>query len=156
IYSLTLVPSFPGYGNVSPSSRIGQLLCVFYMIFGIPLNYMIIYLTGMKFRGGFRWMFNKLKPSYNLSLAQIISGTIYHVKWIITFYLIPSGLFISLKNWTYSQAFYFCFVSLSTIGFGDVVLDHLKEKIEKEIRSRAKQEEPPEENAMPEEDVKEK
>lgn len=29
---------FPGYGNLSPSTVAGQIFCVFYALFGVPLN----------------------------------------------------------------------------------------------------------------------
>lgn len=28
----------PGYGNLSPSTVAGQIFCVFYALFGVPLN----------------------------------------------------------------------------------------------------------------------
>ena len=46
----------------------------------------------------------------------------------IAFLYILLGAFIYTRweNWTYFEAFYFTFISLSTIGFGDVVPDHPK------------------------------
>ena len=34
--------SFAGYGNISPSSTAGQIFCVFFALFGIPLNMVVL------------------------------------------------------------------------------------------------------------------
>lgn len=37
---------FPGYGNMSPSSTAGQIFCVFFALFGIPLNVVVLNRVG--------------------------------------------------------------------------------------------------------------
>ena len=44
----------------------------------------------------------------------------------MTYTLIGALMYMSWENWTYFEAFYFTCISLSTIGFGDVVPDHPK------------------------------
>jgi len=44
----------------------------------------------------------------------------------MTYTLVGALMYMSWENWTYFEAFYFTVVSLSTIGFGDVVPDHPK------------------------------
>lgn len=54
------------------------------------------------------------------------------ITWFITWLIIisavyvviigvPAVLFAYMENWTYEEAHYFCFISLTTIGFGDRV-----------------------------------
>lgn len=38
--------SFAGYGNMSPSSSAGQIFCVFFALFGIPLNMVVLNRVG--------------------------------------------------------------------------------------------------------------
>jgi len=54
-----------------------------------------------------------LPPIVALSIAflYILLGAFIYTRW---------------ENWTYFEAFYFTFISLCTIGFGDVVPDHPK------------------------------
>jgi len=44
----------------------------------------------------------------------------------MTYTVIGALMYPSWENWTYFEAFYFTCISLSTIGFGDVVPDHPK------------------------------
>ena len=57
--------------------------------------------------------------SNNIYLRVFIFG----ILWLISVYLIPSLVFANLTelNWTLVDAFYFIFISISTIGFGDFV-----------------------------------
>ena len=40
---------------------------------------------------------------------------------LIFMIFIPSAIFYATEDWTYGQSIYFCFVTLTTVGFGDFV-----------------------------------
>jgi uncharacterized membrane protein len=40
---------------------------------------------------------------------------------LIGFILVPAAIFYAIDDWTYYQAIYYCFVTLTTVGFGDFV-----------------------------------
>lgn len=40
---------------------------------------------------------------------------------VVLFLLIPGLCFMLVENWTYGEAVYYCFITLTTIGFGDFV-----------------------------------
>jgi len=42
----------------------------------------------------------------------------------VTYTLLGALMYMSWESWTYFEAFYFTCISLSTIGFGDIVPDH--------------------------------
>ena len=44
----------------------------------------------------------------------------------ILYTLLGAFIYTQWEDWTYFEAFYFTFISLSTIGFGDVVPEHPK------------------------------
>ena len=49
-----------------------------------------------------------------LSIGLVIVG-------MILFIYFPAVIFSAIEGWTYGQAVYYCFVSLTTVGFGDFV-----------------------------------
>lgn len=51
-------------------------------------------------------------------IAQII---LYLIPGIVVFLLLPSLIFSYFEEWSFADAMYYSFVTLSTIGFGDFV-----------------------------------
>lgn len=41
---------------------------------------------------------------------------------LLLFLLLPPLLFTAIEGWTYEEGFYYSFITLSTIGFGDYVI----------------------------------
>ena len=41
--------------------------------------------------------------------------------FLFFFFSIGSAIFVFWEDWSFLQSFYFCFITMTTIGFGDVV-----------------------------------
>ena len=41
---------------------------------------------------------------------------------VVFFSLIPAVIFMLVEGWSYSEAFYYTFITMTTIGFGDFVV----------------------------------
>uniref|UniRef100_A0A3Q2EIT0 Potassium channel subfamily K member 17-like n=1 Tax=Cyprinodon variegatus TaxID=28743 RepID=A0A3Q2EIT0_CYPVA len=106
VFAATVVTTI-GYGNMSPSSTAGQIFCVFFALFGIPLNVVVLNRVG----------------KYMLGYTHYFVHLFFYICGVVLFFIMPMAVFKERENWTYSQAMYYCFITLSTIGFGDFVAD---------------------------------
>ncbi|KTG04543.1 hypothetical protein cypCar_00000702 [Cyprinus carpio] len=112
-------------GHTVPLSDGGKAFCIIYSVVGIPFT--LLFLTAvvqriMEFSTHRpveylhrRWGMSKpLLAALHASLLAIIT--------VSCFFLIPAIIFSVLEeDWNFLESFYFCFVSLSTIGLGDYV-----------------------------------
>jgi Ion channel. len=46
---------------------------------------------------------------------------LYLIPGFVIFLILPSGVFMHFESWSFIKSFYYAFVTLSTIGFGDIV-----------------------------------
>ncbi|XP_036928440.1 potassium channel subfamily K member 17-like [Acanthopagrus latus] len=123
VFAATVVTTI-GYGNMSPSSTAGQIFCVFFALFGIPLNMVVLNRVGKYMLVIERNISDFLEGKtgrktctrFSVHLVSYLSGA-------VLFFVVPMIVFQMHEGWTYSQAIYYCFITLSTIGFGDFVAD---------------------------------
>ncbi|XP_070698818.1 potassium channel subfamily K member 17 [Pempheris klunzingeri] len=129
VFAATVVTTI-GYGNMSPSSTAGQIFCVFFALFGIPLNMVVLNRVGKYMlvieRNISDFVQGKTRrrrcTRFFVHLVSYLSGT-------VLFFVVPMLVFQQHEGWTYSQAIYYCFITLSTIGFGDFVADSNPDKV---------------------------
>ncbi|CAM9835939.1 potassium channel, subfamily K, member 16-like [Lampetra fluviatilis] len=112
-----------GYGHLSPNTVGGQVFCAFYALFGIPFNVIVLNMVGKSITRYAKRLemrirkkgFNKRKVKVAIALLSLLGGT-------VLFLLLPPLVFGVLEGWTYTEGFYYAFITLSTIGFGDYVV----------------------------------
>lgn len=111
-----------GYGNFSPSTAIGKIVVVVYALIGIPLTLIMLGHIGDKLKD-LAHRINKLnlfskKPHVNKAANMFI----ILILGISVLFIAPSCIFHAVEDWSILEAIYYCFVTLSTIGFGDYVV----------------------------------
>ncbi|XP_026799949.2 potassium channel subfamily K member 17 [Pangasianodon hypophthalmus] len=124
VFAATVVTTI-GYGNISPSTMPGQMFCVIFAIFGIPLNMVVLNQVG-------KYML-AIERNFCTSIAKKTS----HQKCVLVslhfasfigsaalYLVVPMLFFHAYEGWTYAQGIYYCFITLSTVGFGDFVADY--------------------------------
>ncbi|KAM9344529.1 potassium channel subfamily K member 1b [Symphorus nematophorus] len=125
LFFASTVLSTTGYGHTAPLSDGGKAFCIIYSVIGIPFT--LLFLTAVVQR---IMVFSTRRPimyihtHWGLSkpLVAIVHATLLAMLAVSCFFLIPAAIFSALEeNWNFLESFYFCFISLSTIGLGDYV-----------------------------------
>jgi potassium channel subfamily K protein 1 len=115
-----------GYGRVTPLSEAGKGFCILYAIIGIPLTLIMFTAIVERLMIPTAWflqfMFRKLGHLYKVFHIQLLHLSIIIILVIVFFYLIPAAIYVTIEpNWNYLDAFYYCFISLTTVGLGDYI-----------------------------------
>lgn len=125
---------FTGYGSVSPRTSWGKLVTIVYALVGIPLMLLYLSTTGDVLARSFRRLYAKIcgtpaqKPQCPCSVKVRVPVTLCLV--IVLAYICSGAfLFHRLENWSILEGSYFCFTSLGTIGFGDLLPGQNAEEI---------------------------
>ncbi|KAL4711153.1 hypothetical protein ACJJTC_009524 [Scirpophaga incertulas] len=129
-FSYTVVSTI-GYGNLAPTTHLSRILMIFYGLFGIPINGILLANLGEYFGLQLISVYRKYKRRnekrannlgycfHNLGmLGQIF---LYLVPGFLFFIFLPACIFVVFEGWDYVAAVYYAFVTLTTIGFGDLV-----------------------------------
>ncbi|MEE6494082.1 hypothetical protein FKM82_017012 [Ascaphus truei] len=112
-----------GYGTLAPRTAGGQIFCVFYALFGIPLNVIVLGYVGKSLS---LWCGKLGKCLYKRGIqkrrAKILTILFFLVTGILVFLGLPPIVFTRMEGWNYREGVYYAFITLSTIGFGDYVV----------------------------------
>ncbi|XP_059062633.1 uncharacterized protein LOC131855380 [Achroia grisella] len=130
-FSYTVVSTI-GYGNLAPTTHLSRILMIFYALFGIPINGILLANLGEYFGLQLISVYRKYKRrnvrrADNLSycfnnLGMLGQIFLYLVPGFLFFIFLPACLFVVFEDgWDYVAAVYYAFVTLTTIGFGDLV-----------------------------------
>ncbi|CEF66146.1 Potassium channel subfamily K member 18 [Strongyloides ratti] len=145
-YSMTLFTSI-GYGTIACQTVAGKVITIIYASIGIPLMLVVLGDIGDVLLSWFifiyNWCYHKFRRTWNLLLIKINFDK-YLIKndddqdfpfigsvIIIIFYMLFISMVIYLADFSDNQqglsfgdAFYFTFISMTTIGLGDVYPNH--------------------------------
>lgn len=121
IFAATVITTI-GYGNIAPKTSPGRVFCIFYGLFGVPLCLTWISALGKFFGGRAKHLGQFLtKRGVSLRKAQFTCTAIFVIWGGLVHLVIPPFVFMVTEGWSYIEGLYFSFVTISTIGFGDLV-----------------------------------
>lgn len=121
-----------GYGNTTPVTIIGRYIMIMYAIFGVPIAVSMYSVAGKLLVQIFTFLvrFSEHKilgrPSCEKTLQ--VKVLLVSIFTMIAIMLLGSSIAMrdDMENWTFSTSIYFWFVSLTTIGYGDIHFNRLK------------------------------
>uniref|UniRef100_A0A2K6SSZ6 2P domain potassium channel Talk-1 n=1 Tax=Saimiri boliviensis boliviensis TaxID=39432 RepID=A0A2K6SSZ6_SAIBB len=113
-----------GYGNLAPSTEAGQVFCVFYALLGIPLNVIFLNHLGTGLRAHLATIERWEDQPRRSQLLRVLGLALFLTLGTLVILIFPPMVFSHVEGWSFGEGFYFAFITLSTIGFGDYVVGH--------------------------------
>ena len=119
---LSLV-EFLGYGHLAPSTFGGRVFCMIFALFGIPLNLMVLRYIGDRVNQAISYVHNFLERKILQRESDIVATKtlMWTLLVLILMLFVGALLYLQEEQWNFLEGVYFCFITFSTIGFGDLV-----------------------------------
>ncbi|XP_072569326.1 potassium channel subfamily K member 15 isoform X2 [Paramormyrops kingsleyae] len=130
-FAITVITTI-GYGHSAPGTDAGKLFCMFYAVLGIPLTLVMFQSLGERMNTFVRFLLKKVKECLHMRKTEVSMENMVLVGFLscIGTLCIGAAAFSHFEGWTFFHAYYFCFITLTTIGFGDLVALQKKEDLQ--------------------------
>ncbi|KAM8775830.1 potassium channel subfamily K member 6 [Rhynchonycteris naso] len=123
-FASTLVTTV-GYGYTTPLTDAGKAFSIAFALLGVPATMLLLtvsaqHLSLLLTHAPLSW----LNMRWGWDSRQVARWHLVVLLGIVVTicFLVPAAIFAHLEeSWSFLDAFYFCFISLSTIGLGDYV-----------------------------------
>lgn len=127
-YFATVVLAMIGYGHSTPNTYFGKAFCIAYAAVGIPLGIVMFQSIGERLNKGASIIISHLKKLFNCKKTEATELNLMMATGMLSSIIMTCGawVFSSYEGWSYFDAFYYCFITLTTIGFGDYVALQVK------------------------------
>ena len=115
---------------MTPRTVGGQLFCIFYAFFGIPLTGLMLKSIGERIMDGIDSCFHAIDKRFFQKESRSVNFRtgIFLLLIMILMMIVLAMLAVCYEGWSFLEGVYFAFITLSTIGFGDYVPSHPEEK----------------------------
>lgn len=120
-------PSLPlaGYGHTTPLSDAGKAFSIVYALLGVPFTMLVLAACVHRLMHLLTYgPLGVLQQQAGLQprVASTVHFALLLLLVVLCFFAVPALIFSTIEeNWSFLDAFYFCFISLCTIGLGDFV-----------------------------------
>ncbi|XP_077913367.1 potassium channel subfamily K member 15 isoform X1 [Halichoerus grypus] len=111
------------YGHAAPGTDSGKVFCMFYALLGIPLTLVTFQSLGERLNALVRRLLLAAKRCLGLRRPRVSTENMVVAGLLVCAATLALGAaaFAHFEGWTFFHAYYYCFITLTTIGFGDFV-----------------------------------
>ncbi|XP_015790741.1 two pore potassium channel protein sup-9 [Tetranychus urticae] len=122
-YFATTVLTTIGYGHSTPATWGGKTFCMFYALAGIPLGLVMFQSIGERLNTFVAYSLRYCKKCFKMKKKEVSETNLVMFVLFLSTLVMTTGAaaFSKWERWSYFDAFYYCFITLTTIGFGDYV-----------------------------------
>ncbi|XP_048830173.1 potassium channel subfamily K member 3 [Brienomyrus brachyistius] len=121
-FAITVITTI-GYGHAAPSTDGGKVFCMFYAVLGIPLTLVMFQSLGERINTFVRYLLCRIKKLLRMHKTEVSMANMVTIGFLscVSILGIGAAAFSHYEDWSFFQAYYYCFITLTTIGFGDYV-----------------------------------
>lgn len=96
---------------------------MFYAVLGIPLTLVMFQSLGERINTFVRYLLRRAKEGLGLQQTEVSMGNMVLVGLLscMSTLCIGAAAFSHFEGWSFFTSYYYCFITLTTIGFGDFV-----------------------------------
>ncbi|XP_019746901.1 potassium channel subfamily K member 15 isoform X1 [Hippocampus comes] len=130
-FAITVITTI-GYGHAAPGTDAGKVFCMFYAVLGIPLTLVMFQSLGERMNTFVRYLLQKTKQCLGFKHTEVSMENMVLVGFLscIGTLCVGAAAFAHFEGWSFFHAYYYCFITLTTIGFGDFVALQKKEDLQ--------------------------
>ncbi|XP_037097210.1 potassium channel subfamily K member 3 [Syngnathus acus] len=134
-FAITVITTI-GYGHAAPGTDSGKVFCMFYALLGIPLTLVMFQSLGERINTLVRHLLHRIKKCLALRHTEVSMANMVAVGFLscVGTLCMGAAAFSRSEGWSFLHAFYYCFITLTTIGFGDYVALQRDDALQKEPR----------------------
>uniref|UniRef100_A0A667ZQI1 Potassium channel subfamily K member n=1 Tax=Myripristis murdjan TaxID=586833 RepID=A0A667ZQI1_9TELE len=131
-FAITVITTI-GYGHAAPSTDGGKVFCMLYALLGIPLTLVMFQSLGERINTFVRYLLHRLKKCLGMRRTEVsmVNMVIIGLISCMTTLCVGALAFSHFEGWSFFHAYYYCFITLTTIGFGDYVALQKDEALQK-------------------------
>ncbi|XP_028819794.1 potassium channel subfamily K member 9 [Denticeps clupeoides] len=121
-FAITVITTI-GYGHAAPGTDAGKAFCMFYAVLGIPLTLVMFQSLGERMNTFVKYLLKRIKKCCGMRITEVSMENMVTVGFFscIGTLCIGAAAFSHYEDWSFFQSYYYCFITLTTIGFGDFV-----------------------------------
>lgn len=99
------------------------MFCMVFALFGIPLNLMVLRHIGDRVNQVIGYIHYLIETKLLKRESEIVATKtlMWTLLVLIVMLFVGAFLYLQEEEWNFLEGVYFCFITFSTIGFGDLV-----------------------------------